>query len=127
MVWHLYTMQLFRAIAMIILVLMVPLSGAYAGTWALPATVKVYEKAAPETLSGSDHVHLRTEAPLTAASADGTCHAALPGTPCHPEHLLPMVAEPCSRDFAREHRRADRRQIRAGLIPPSIYNPPRSR
>ena len=120
-------MQMFRTIAMVILVLIVPLSGAYAGTWALPATAEAYEKAAPETPTLSDHVHLRTQVALTAASADGTCHAALPGTPCHPEHLLPMVAEPCSRGFAREHLRADRRQIRAGLIPPSIYHPPRSR
>ena len=72
-------MQMFRTIAMVILVLIVPLSGAYAGTWALPAPAEAYEKAAPETPTWSDHVHLRTEVALTAASADGTCHAALPG------------------------------------------------
>ena len=120
-------MQMFRTIAMVILVLMVPLSGAHAGTWAPPATIKVHKTVAAETPIGADHFHLRTEVGLTAASADGTCHSALPGTPCHPEHLLPVVAEPCSRDFAREHLRADRRQITAGLIPPSIYHPPRSR
>ena len=121
-VWHFYTMQLFRTIAMVILVLIVPLSGAYAGTWALPAPAEAYEKAAPETPTWSDHVHLRTQVALTAA-----CHAALPGAPCHPEYLLLAMAEPGSRGFAREHRRVDRRQIRVGLIPPSIYNPPRSR
>lgn len=121
-VWHFYTMQLFRTIAMVILVLIVPLSGAYAGTWALPAPAEAYEKAAPETPTWSDHVHLRTQVALTAA-----CHAALPGAPCHPEYLLLAMAEPGSRGFAREHRRVDRRQIRVGLIPPSIYHPPRSR
>ena len=57
----------------------------------------------------------------------GDLYAALPGAPCHPEYLLLAMAEPGSRGFAREHRRIDRRQIRVGLIPPSIYHPPRSR
>ena len=119
-------MQLFRTIATIILVLVVPLSGAYAGTWGAAPVIEAHETTAPETLPGFDLVDLRIEAVPIALSVDGVCHASTHGAPCHPEHLLPTVAEPCSRDFAREHHRVDRRQIRAGLIPTAIYHPPRS-
>ena len=123
--WHLYRMQLFRTLAVIALVLLVLPWGAYASIKAPPVT-GTQELAVRQTFAVPSRMAPRVKVALTATPAEGECHRSLPGTPCHPEHLLLATAESCGRDPAREGRCIDRSRAGAGQSPPPIYRPPRS-
>lgn len=123
--WHLAPMQLFRTLAVIALVLLVLPWGAYGSIKAPPVT-GTQEFAVRQTFAVPYRMAPRVKIALTAAPAEGECHRSLPGTPCHPEHLLLATAESCGRDPAREGRCIDRSRAGAGQSPPPIYRPPRS-
>lgn len=119
--WHLPPMQMLRTIAAIALVLS---WGAFAAIKA-PAMTGMQEVAVSQSLTAPSGTALPVMAVLSAAPAEGRCDTALPGTPCHSEHLLPPAAGPCGRKPARESRCIDRSRAGAGQNPLPIYRPPR--
>mgnify|MGYP001506377188 CR=1 FL=1 len=121
--WHLYPMQLFRTMAVIALVLLMLPWGASASIKA-PPVAGTQELAARQALAGPSRAGPHVKVALIPAPAEAECPTALPGTPCHPEYLLPAASEPCDRDPAREGRCIDRSHAGAGQSPSPIYRPP---